>query len=168
MAYCFECGTKLEASDKFCSQCGTPVRAYQTPESEVQPVNAMPEVPVMPAEPVAPMVPYAPAEPATPTVPVKAKVFGFVGMGLSIAGLVFSCIGMLYTLLGMGLEGLGLLFAIIYAVIATPFAVAGLVLSKKAKGLGFKGAAATVGVGLGIASCALIGLSLMLGVLGLA
>lgn len=107
-------------------------------------------------------------EPVTPAVPVKAKVFGFVGMGLSIAGVFFAAIGLLMTLVSVGVEGLGFAMAIAYGLVSAPFSITGLVLSTKGKGLGFRGAAATAGVSLGIVSIGLIVISLLVGMIGLA
>ncbi len=71
--FCYSCGAKIEDGNKFCSQCGTPVRtaAPAVTEPVAEPaapvVVAEPVAPVAVAEPVAePAVPVAVAEPAAP------------------------------------------------------------------------------------------------------
>ncbi len=103
MAFCSNCGNQIDTAAKFCGNCGAPV--------------AVPAEPVAVPVPETPVV-VVPAEPervyaAEPVVSVKTKVFGFVGMGLSIGGLFFAIIGVLYTLMGCFAEiGVGFGFSL--------------------------------------------------------
>lgn len=155
MSFCTQCGTKLAPGDRFCPNCGAAVTRNVSCDFESQSFDAVPE-------------PLACTMPQTPVVPTKAKVFGFVGMGLAIAGLFFSVIGVLMTLVTVEVEGLALAMAIAYGLLSAPFTITGLVLSAKSKGLGFRGAAATAGVSLGIVSVILIVISLLAGIAGAA
>lgn len=167
MLFCRECGAQIVPGSKFCTNCGTAVVAHEGSES--QPFGGMRE----PVEPVMPVQSVVPALPVTlapaPVVPVKAKVFGFVGMGLSIeaVGMVLLCF--LYVFVGIGLEAgelLGSAFG--YGIVALVSAIVGLVLSAKSRGRGFKNAVTTIGLGLGIASIVVLIASIAFAILGVA
>ena len=53
MAFCTNCGNQLGEADKFCANCGTPVKKIEAP-------SVTPAVPAAPAAPVTPVAPAAP------------------------------------------------------------------------------------------------------------
>ena len=150
MSYCSNCGNPLDENVKFCANCGTPVAA---PEATVAPV-----VPAVPTY----------VEPAAPVVPVKAKVLGFVGMGLAIGGLIFAIIGLLYTFVFMSVEAeMGFIFAFVWSIFSLPLSIIGGVLCSRGAEMGNHSAPCSVGSKLRIAGIIVSAVMLFFGFISL-
>ncbi len=153
MSYCINCGNQLTENDKFCNACGTKVS------------EAAPEVNTYAQETVQPY--YVPAKPAEIVVSTKDKVLGFVGMGLSIGGLVFAIFGIFATLIGMAEEGIGFGMSIGYGIFSLPLSIASKILAGQSKNAGNTSAAVSVGSGIGLAGIIVSGVMLLLGFINL-
>ncbi|MBR4109545.1 MAG: zinc-ribbon domain-containing protein [Oscillospiraceae bacterium] len=154
MAHCTNCGNQLAEGNKFCSVCGTPVPAPE-PIPEAVPAAADPQ----------PY--YAPAVTAEPVISVKTKVLGFVGMGLSIGGLFFAVLGILYALIGMVEQGLGFAFAIAFGMFSMPLSIVGRILANKSREEGNLSNVCSVGSGVGLGGIFATGAMLFLGIINL-
>lgn len=146
MSFCSKCGNPLEENSKFCAKCGTPVQDA----APAAPAYTAPAAPVYTA-PAAPT--YTAPVAAEPVVSPKAKVLGFVGMGVSIFGLFMAAIGLLYTFVGMATEetGMGFAFSFAFALFSLPCAIVGRMLCNNSIGMGNNATPCTVGSKLGIA-----------------
>lgn len=151
MSFCSNCGNPLGENVRFCANCGASV--------------AEREAPVTPATPVIP----ADIEPAASVVPVKAKVLGFIGMGLAIDGLVFAVIGLLYTFAFMAVEeGVGFVFALVWSLFSFPLSIIGGVLCNNSIEMGNRSAVCSVGSKLRIAGIIISAVMLFFGFVSLA
>ncbi len=150
MPFCSNCGNPLDASSKFCSSCGAP--------------NTEPAAPVV--TPV--IVESAPQIPEVPAVPVKAKVLGFVGMGLAIGGLFFAIFGLLYTFIGLAAEAaLGFGFSIGFGLFSLPLSIVGGVLCNNSIGMGNRSAVCSIGSKLRVAGIIVSAVMLFFGLISL-
>lgn len=162
MAYCSNCGSQIDASAKFCSSCGTPVPA----PVPVETVQTAPAEPVYTAPAVQTYI--APAAPVKRTVSVKAKVLGFIGMGLAIGGLFFAIIGILYTMIGMVEQGLGFGMSLSFSLFASlPLSIVGKILCNQSEQAGNTARVCSIGSKLGVAAIIVSGVMLFLGVINL-
>lgn len=162
MAYCSNCGNQIDASAKFCSSCGTPVP------------NPVPETPVYtaPVEPVytAPVAQtyIVPAAPAVQKVSVKAKVLGFIGMGLGIESLFAAIYGLVVTLAGMEETGFAFAMSVVLGLfISLPTGIIGKILSNRSAQAGNTSGACSAGSKLSIAAIIVSGVMLFFGVINL-
>lgn len=156
MAYCISCGQRVEDGAKHCPVCGAAIPAEQ-------PVYVQP-VPVQ----------------ATPRVPVKARVLGFVGLGLGIEGLITSVIGIImvaiYTALAAlfyleGEVGMGFLptfFGVYMGFFTIPIAIVGRILCRKAIEGGNPSKVCVIGSKLNIAALIVSIVMVVLGLCGIA
>lgn len=90
-----------------------------------------------------------------------------VGMILSITGLEFASIGVLYTLLGMSTKGVGFVMGIIFFSFNFPLSLIGLIMSNGAIKQGSTSKMSSVGKTLGIIGIILAGITMLLGILNL-
>ncbi len=140
MSFCSNCGNPLDTTSKFCSNCGASIAA-----------------PVI-VEPA----------PHIREVPVKAKVMGFIGMGLSIGGLIMAIIGLLYTFIFISIEPeAGFVFSLIYGLFSLPLSIVGGMLCKNSAGMGNRSAACSAGSKLGVAGIIVSGVMLFFGLISL-
>ena len=162
MAYCTKCGNQIDAAAKFCSSCGTPV---PTP-APVTPAYTAPAEPVY-TVPVAQTY-IVPAAPVVSKVSVKAKVLGFVGMGIGIGALFFAIYGLIVTLIGMEETGMGFGMAIAFSLFASlPLGIVGKILSNQSMQSGNTSGACSAGSKLSIAAIIVSGVMLFLGFINL-
>lgn len=168
MAYCTKCGNSIEVGAKFCNSCGAPVSA---PSVQSDPVpfaqsNTAPSVQEYTPYVEQPVV--VATAPAPRKVSVKARVLGYVSLGLGIGAIFFAIIGLLVTIGGMGVAGLGLGMAISYGLLfALPLAIVGKILANQSMEAGNDSKACSVGSVLSIVTIALTGLMLLLGLIAL-
>ena len=144
MSFCSNCGFSLAEDTKFCPNCGNavnavPVAAAQQPAEQV---NVQPEQPVF-VQPQAPVqnIPQNPVyvQPVSYTVVQEERPKG--GMGMPITAIVFAALTLFFFVLtGEFISEFewdavagGAAFTFIFAIIAQPFSVVGLVKSIKAR-----------------------------------
>lgn len=160
MSFCSSCGRPVAATDKFCKGCGAAVAAKE------------PAAPVEPATPVTPVAPVAPAAPVTyvtktysaPVCSTKAKVLGFVGMGLAIGGLSLAIIGILYTFIGLAVdEALAFGYSFGFSIFSFPLSIVGGILCSNSMDQGNRSAAPSVGSKLRIAGIVVSAVMLFIG-----
>lgn len=156
MAYCISCGQRVEDGAKHCPVCGAAIPAEQ-------PVYVQP-VPVQ----------------ATPRVPVKARVLGYVGLGLGIDGLASSIIFLLLTAIYMAmaaifyLQGEGsvgfipVFLSLYFGFFSIPIALVGRMLCRKSMAGGNTSKACSVGEKLNIAALIVSIVMIVLGLCGFA
>ena len=170
MPFCPNCGSHVDAEQKFCGSCGTAVTATAAPAAPVAPVYEAPvkpayEAPVTPAyqAPTAPVY-QAPAPtyqaPTYPTYqPVRkeetneisggAKAKGIVGMVLGIVGMVFGALAGLFALVSV--EEVEMVFYTLYfSIIALPLSIVGRVLAGKSQDAGNTAKGCSTGRALGL------------------
>ncbi len=156
MSFCSNCGNPLNQDNKFCPNCGNLIPPKSTPPTPAEPIYYEPSTPVYVAT-------------ATPVVSTKAKVLGFVGMGLSIGGLVMAALGLLYTFIFMGFgEGLSLIYALIFGFFSFPLSIVGGILSNNSMNMGNYSTPCSVGSKLCIVGIILSAVMLFFGFLSLA
>lgn len=137
MLFCSNCGNSLNEDVKFCPNCGTAI-----PEKEPAPA-----APVY-APSAAPVYPV----PAEPVVTVKAKILGFIGMGLAIGGLVLAVIGLMYTFFGMAIgEKVGFVFSFVFGCFSFPLSIVGGILCSNSMNMGNYSTPCSVGTKLRVA-----------------
>ena len=128
--------------------------AAPTYAAPAAPTYAAPAAPTY-AYPAAPATPAYPATPVTATAPAadgKTKAQGFVGLGLSIGGLVFAIIGLIYCLSLMGWDGVTAFGASIgYGIFSFPCSIVGKILASKSREAGNTSGACGAGSKLGVA-----------------
>ena len=151
MSFCTQCGNPIQENTKFCSCCGASVSGepVQAPQQE------------------APAPSYAPVVSAKPVLSTKQKVFGFVGMGLAIFGLVMAAIGILYTILGLSLTGLGFMFAMIFGAFAIAPCIIGRIMCTNSIHNGNTSSCCTAGLITGLVGIIISGVMLFLGFINL-
>ena len=156
MSNCINCGNPLSASDKFCSCCGAKVPEVRQ------------EVPVQPVRPAQnDQYYYSAVKPAQVELSRKDKVFGFVGMGLSIGGVFMAALGLIYTMIGMIETGAGFAISLIFGMFSVPLSIVGLKLTRRSKDAGNTSGTCTAGTATGIAGIAVSGLMAFLGFINL-
>lgn len=156
MSTCINCGNPLSASDKFCSRCGARVPEIRQ------------EIPVQPVQPAQnDQYYYSAVKPARVELSKKDKIFGFVGMGLSIGGVFMAVLGLLYTMIGMIETGIGFAMAIAFGMFSVPLSIVGLKLTGQSKDAGNTSGVCTAGTATGIAGIAVSGLMVFLGFINL-
>ena len=150
MSFCPNCGNSLETTSKFCPNCGTAV-------AETAPVST----PIV-VEPVSQVY-------STPVVSAKAKVLGFVGMGIAIGGLVLAIFGLLYTFIGMATEEIGLGFGLSvgFGLFSLPCSIVGRILCGNSVGMGNCSKSCSVGSKMGIAGIIVSAVMLFFGLITL-
>ena len=154
MSFCSNCGNPVQPDSKFCANCGAVV-------SEVNMAPVAPAAPVV----VEPAPQVVCGEPVCPT---NARVLGFVGMGLSIGGVVMAAIFLLYTIVFMGIDGETAFGAsLIYGMISMPLSIVGGVLSDKGRNMGNRSAVCSVSSKLRIAGIIVTAVMLFVGLIGL-
>ena len=152
MFYCSNCGNPLESSGKFCAKCGAPI-----PQNGAYTASEAPVV----VEPV-------PQVCGTPVCSTKAKVLGFVGMGLSIGGIVMAVLGILYTCLSLATdEVLAFAFSFAFGIFSLPLSIVGGILSDRSSFMGNRSAACSVGAKLRVAGIIVSAVMLFLGFISL-
>ncbi len=152
MPFCFNCGTPLDASGKFCKNCGAAVSEASTPVNPITPtvIDPVPQVYVAPVS------------------STKSKVLGFVGMGLAIGGLFFAVIGLLYTFIGLAVEeGLAFGFSFAFSFFSMPLSIIGGILCNRSYLMGNRSAACSVGSKLRMAGIILSAVMLFIGFISL-
>lgn len=145
--------------------------ACETPAPEAAPVYTAPAPTYAPPAPTytppvyTPPVYTPPAYPAPveTVVPTKAKVLGFVGMGLGIGSLVFAIIGILYTLIGFAVDGMGFGMSIGFGMFSMPLSIVGKILVNRSIEAGNKATACSVGSKMSTAGLAVTCVMLALG-----
>ena len=157
--FCSNCGAALTAGAAFCGNCGTKIEQAAAPVTPVAPV-----APVQPAQ-------YTVYQPATQEVQTKSKIFGFIGFGLAIFGMLMSFICFInavtaldYSYYSMYEElsttlGLSVMFI--------PASIIGLIFSKNSRNEGFTSAITKVGQILGLISTILFGLVSFISFIGM-
>lgn len=175
MSFCPYCGKPLNETDKFCQYCGAAVAAAQPPVTPVTPAPVAPVTPVAPVAPVAPAAPEASSVVYQTQKPVvvsgKAKAFGFVGMGLSIEGLIMAVLGLFYTFFGLLVDGamgdmgagIGFIYSFVFSFFALPSCIIGNIFSNKAIAMGNPSGVCTAGFRLGKAGIIVSIVTLVLG-----
>lgn len=150
MPFCSNCGKSLGATSNFCPNCGTAI-------AEVTP------------EPAAVIVESAPQVYEAPVVPTKAKVLGFVGMGVAIFGLVLAVFGLLYTFIGMAAEetGLGFGMSVGFGLFSLPCSIVGRILCRNSVDMGNCSKSCSVGSKMGIAGIIVSAVMLFFGLITL-
>lgn len=153
MAFCPNCGNRIDENARFCNSCGTAV------------VNAAPPAPAEPVVLTAPVVPVVPAAPQyiapdyTPKIPGKVKAWGFIGLGLGAYGLVYAVLGLIYAFIYMmaamatavgtgGYSGMGIaamFFAVIMGACSFPPALIGRSLCGNSQDAGNTSRACSIG-----------------------
>ena len=152
MPFCSNCGKPLDSSSNFCDNCGVAVVE-----------NNAPITPTTPA-----IVEPAPQVYNVPTNSVKSKVLGFVGMGLSIAGLTFAIFGLLYTFIGVSTEeALGFAFSVAFGLFSMPLSIVGGILCSRSASMGNCSAACSVGSKLRVAGIIVSAVMLFVGFISL-
>lgn len=152
MLFCSNCGNSLNEDVKFCPNCGTAI-----PEKDPTPAPATPvyEAPVYEV-------------PAVPVVSTKAKVLGYIGMGLAIGGLVLAVIGLIYTFFGMAIgEKVGFVFSFVFGCGSFPLSIVGGVLCNNSIHMGNHSAPCSVGTKLRVAGIIVSAAMLFFGFLSL-
>lgn len=150
MSFCSNCGNPLDTTSKFCSNCGAPIA----------------QAPVAQAPVAAPVI--VESAPYIREVPVKAKVTGFIGMGLSIGGLIMAIIGLLYTFMFISIEPeAGFVFSIVFSLFSLPLSIVGRVLCKNSAAMGNRSSACSAGSKLGVAGIIVSGVMLFFGLISL-
>ena len=171
MSFCPYCGKALNANDKFCQFCGASLSVTQPP---APPVTPAPSVTYTPPATPAPSVTYTPpVRPVTPVAPVvstpvyqtqkppvvnaKAKAFGFVGLGLSIEGLICAILGIFYTFFGLIMDsalqtgGAGFIYAFVFSFFSLAPSIIGRIFSDRSISMGNTSGVCTAGFRLGTA-----------------
>lgn len=151
MSFCTQCGNPVQENAKYCNCCGAPI--------SVEPVQDLQQEALVPS--------YVPAVSAKPVLSTKQKVLGFVGMGLSIFGLVMAAVGNLYTIIGMSLAGAGFMFAMIYGAFAIPPCIIGRIMCTNSVNNGNTSGCCTAGITTGLVGVILSGVMLFMGVINL-
>lgn len=186
MNFCPKCGISLDPQDTFCHNCGKALRPTAPVEETTEAAVLTPvatEAPVQ--EPVRPPV-YNPipapqvVAPLVRTVPTASpvsagtKAKGFVGMGLSIGGLVFAVLGIIYTLFGFvaqadsyGSEPIGFIFALYLGIFSFPLSIVGRIFANKSYESGNQHGSCTAGVKIGLAGLIVSCAMMMLGFISL-
>ncbi len=158
MYICPNCKAEHEQLFAFCSVCGNKMDASNVviEEPAAQPIAEQPV-----AEPQAPIYqqpieqpiyqqPMYQQPPVPHNIDGKLKAKGFVGMGLSIGGVVMAAIGFLYTAITIAVPVAGFMFGLIFSMFALPLSIVGMILSRKAIAGGFVSGATKVGKILGL------------------
>lgn len=143
----------------------------ETPAPEAAPVYTAPAPTYAPPAPTytppvyTPPVYTPPAYPAPveTVVPTKAKVLGFVGMGLGIGSLVLAILGILYTLIGFTVDGMGFGMSIGFGMFSMPLSIVGKILVNRSIEAGNKATACSVGSKMSTAGLAVTCVMLALG-----
>ncbi len=135
---------------------------YQQPVAE-QPVYQQPvaEQPVYNQAPV-----YQ--QNTAPEVEGSAKVKGFIGMGLSIGGVVMATIGFIAMLSNFNIIGVGFACGLVFGIFGLPLSIVGMILSGKAIEAGFVGTPTKLGKIFGLVGTILSGVSIFLSFISLA
>ncbi len=145
--------------------------ACETPAPEAAPVYTAPAPTYAPPAPTytppvyTPPVYTPPAYPAPveTVVPTKAKVLGFVGMGLGIGSLVLAILGILYTLIGFAVDGMGFGMSIGFGMFSMPLSIVGKILVNQSIEAGNNTTACSVGSKMSTAGLAVTCVMLALG-----
>ena len=142
MKICTNCQKVTNDNMNFCSSCGAPLTTIQTEQSyQPEPIQAYPVY-------------------TAPNAPLGMKI---AGMAISILGLVFMLYGFFSTLIGLAEEGMAFGMAFAFSLLFLPLCIVGLVLSNNCKNLGDTSAFSTVGKIFGIIGIVLAGISLFIG-----
>lgn len=151
MNFCPNCGHAVDETMKCCQNCGEAVNQS------------------------APVYPI----PAKPGLPVKVKVKGYVGMGISIDALVASILGVYFTMVcflaslgvylgeGVGIGFISTIFGWLFGVITLPVSIVGRILCRNSLREGNTSKACSAGAKLGLAGIILSVVTLVLGIAGL-
>lgn len=169
--FCSNCGAALTAGAAFCGNCGTKIEQAAAPVTPVAPVA--PVEPVAPVQPIAPVQPaqYTVYQPATQEVQTKSKIFGFIGFGLAIFGMLMSFICFINAVTALDYsyysmyEELSTTLGL--SVIFIPASIIGLIFSKNSRNEGFTSAITKVGQILGLISTILFGLVSFISFIGM-
>lgn len=196
MYICPNCNSTSEQPTNFCANCGAAMMVQETPAPVAQPEVVVPpvaeEIPVVQAEPVLPPQPVyeQPAQPQyqqaayqqpayaqqpqyqyVQPVQVAAPSLGKVitGMALSIAGISFAGLGLLYTLMFLAVETeVAFAFSLVMSFFSFPLSIVGFILSKNNINQGSTSAMSRVGKILGLIGIILSGVMLFLGFIAIA
>lgn len=181
MPTCKNCGHTAENGANNCPMCGVAFEEVnQQPQAEAQPAYQQPPVQEQPVyqQPVYQQPQAQPtynAAPVTKTVPASAKVKGFIGMGLGIEAIVSSFVSYIYVILAFVessyyyyYDGSYAGFAIGFSLVELAMAIAGVILSSKAREAGFEAAPTKLGKIFGIISIPLYGFAMFLALIALA
>lgn len=192
MYICPNCKATSETPTNFCASCGAAMMVQEAPApapvtEPVAPVAqpaapAAEEIPVVQAEPVVTPPPayqqpayqqqpqYQYVQQPAPVVqnaPSLGKVI--TGMALSIAGIAFAGIGLLYTLMFLAFEGeAAFAISLVMSMFSLPLSLIGFILSKNNVNAGSTSAMSRIGKTLGLIGIILSGVMLFLGFIGFA
>lgn len=148
MPFCSNCGKPLDPSSNFCNNCGVAVGENNAPVTPTTPTIIEPAAQVY----------------NVPINSTKSKVLGFVGMGLSIAGLTFAILGLLYTFIGVSAEeALGFGFSVAFGLFSMPLSIVGGILCGRSSSMGNYSAACSVGSKLRVAGIIVSAIMLFVG-----
>ena len=169
MFFCSQCGNAVEEGSKFCNKCGAPVSTPAPAPTPAAPVYTAPveQSAPYPAPYPVPVTTVAPVRNET-VISGKEKAMGFVGMGVSIGGLVMAVLGIIYTMLGMSLEGMGFYFSLIFGLFSTPMGFVGRSLCTKSAARGNTMSSCSVGTKIGLAAIIVSFVMIGLGLISLA
>ena len=180
MPICKNCGHTAENGANNCPMCGVAFEeanqqpqaqpAYQQPQA--QPAYQQPQAQPAYQQPQA--QPTYNAAPVSTSMPASAKVKGFIGMGLGIEALVSSFLSYIYVILAFvessyyyyydsSYAG----FAIGFSLVELAMAIAGLILSSKAREAGFESAPTKLGKIFSIISIPLYGFAMFLALIAI-
>lgn len=152
MYICPNCNKTSETPLNFCSECGTPM----VEQAPAQPVYEQPAYQQPAYQQPQPMYQYTQTVSAEPS---KGKVI--TGMALSIAGLSFAAIGLLYTLMFMAVEPeAGFAFGFVLSFFSLPLSIVGMVISNGCINAGSTSAMSRIGKKLGLVGLILSGVML--------
>ena len=187
MAFCPNCGNKIEDGGVFCGACGTSIAAPAAPAAPVEPAAPAWAAPTTstPAASWSAPAPSAPAwsAPQTPTysaptysapawnAPVKdevsggTKAKGIVGMVMGIFGMVFGIIGLICTMtfLGTWYSEEGFFLALYFSIFSLPLSIVGKVLASGSQDAGNTSGVCSAGKGMGLAGIILSAVMLFFG-----
>lgn len=157
MFVCPNCNNKTELPSKFCSNCGSPM-VEQAPEYQ-EPQYQEPQY--QQAQYQQPQYQYQ--QPASPV--SKGKVIA--GMAISIAGLAFSALGLMYTLAMMAEPFGAFVMGFVFSMFSLPLSLVGLCLSNGCYNEGDRSAMSSVGRKLGLVGTILSGVMIFLAFIAL-